>query len=61
MSSLQSRSAARVPASETLRPPLVPPEIRVRYADAIAHIPHVRVTIRPISQAADLPAVGSFC
>jgi hypothetical protein len=60
MSSLLDRSAARAPASETLRLPLVPPEIRARYADAIARIPHVRITIRPEHRSAALPTVGSF-
>jgi hypothetical protein len=60
MSSLQNRFAARIPASETAGPSIVPSEIRARYADAMARIPHVRIGIRPERRSAVLPAVGSF-
>ncbi|MGH1573812.1 hypothetical protein ACRAWG_28125 [Methylobacterium sp. P31] len=47
MSSLHNRSTARVPDPETTGLSIVPPTIRARYADAMARIPHVRITIPP--------------
>jgi hypothetical protein len=60
MSDLRTRSAARVPDPDSQGLPLVPPEIRSRYADAMAQIPRVTLSIRPDRRPADLPAVGSF-
>lgn len=60
MSSLQNRSAARIPASETAGLPIVPLEIRACYAEAMAQIPRVRLSIRSNRCSADLPVVGSF-
>jgi hypothetical protein len=60
MSSLQNRSTARVLDPETKGFPLVPPTIRARYAEAMAQIPRVRLSIRPARSSANLPAVGSF-
>ena len=60
MSSLQNRFAARVLAAETAGLSIVPSEIRARYAEAMAQIPRVRLSIRFARRSADLPAVGSF-
>jgi hypothetical protein len=60
MSSLQNRSAARVLDPETMGLSLVPSEIRARYAEAMAQIPRVSLSIRPARSSAAMPAVGSF-
>ena len=60
MSDLRTRSAARVPDPETIGLPLVPPTIRARYAEAMAQIPRVRLSIRPARPSAALPAAQSF-
>lgn len=60
MSDLRTRSAARVPNSDATSIPLVPPEIRARYAEAMMRIPHKRTSIHFARRIADPPAVRSF-
>ena len=60
MSDLRTRFAARIPDPASQDPPLVPPEIRARYAEAMAQVPRVRLSICPAHLSAGLPAVGSF-
>lgn len=60
MSDLRTRSAARIPAPEMLGLPLIPPEIRACYAETMAMLPRVTLSIRPKGTSAKLPAVGSF-
>lgn len=61
MSSLHKRSSARLPSPDPASPPLVPPKVQARYADAMATIPRVRLDLdRPARPAEALPAVSSF-
>lgn len=60
MSDLRTRSAARIPAPEMQGLPLIPPELRACYAETMAMLPRVTLSIRPKRKSANLPAVGSF-
>lgn len=60
MSSLHTRSAARLPTPDTARPPLVPAEISARYAAVMARIPRVRIDPGTRRSTESLPAVSSF-
>lgn len=61
MSDLHQRSAARLPATNPINLPLVPPEIRASYAAAMAEMPRVRTKAdRPAKPSESLPAAGSF-
>lgn len=60
MSDLPTRSAARLTTPEALGLPLVPPQIRARYAEAMAQIPLVHLRIRSARSPADLPATQTF-
>ena len=61
MSTLLKRFAARLPAPDPVRPPLVPPGLKAGYAEAMAGIPRVRLDgDRPAKPAEALPAVSSF-